>query len=146
MKAQAAINRLLFSAFQSTLLRKISRSLRKGSKRARTQVYKNKKRLEINSLLENLNVLTISERADWTRAKNVLKFSTSEVEDLAKVYQFSERKVRSMPLLNVLRSNSETLRKSVKFKSISFWNSLPRNWNLDDHRSTQGQGFRFSSL
>ena len=95
-------------------------------------MYKNKKRLEINSLLENLNVLTISERADWTRAKNVLKFSTSEVEDLAKVYQFSERKVRSMPLLNVLRSNSETLRKSVKFKSISFWNSLPRNWNLDD--------------
>ena len=37
---------------------------------------------------------------------------------------------RTFPLLKVESSNSLTLRKSVKFRGIQAWNSLPKEWTL----------------
>lgn len=137
-KAQAAINRFLFAVYQPSLYRKARKRFKKEAKESSRQVYSKQKLMEVNSFLEQLNILTIPERADWTRAKNVLKFVKSQVPSLSSVYEFSQRaSSMTFPRLQVSRSNSESIRKSVKFKSIASWNSLPKTWNLDDLSSSQ---------
>ena len=74
----------------------------------------------------------IIDRANWTRAKNVFRYLRSPVECLNEFYTLSTntRTARSLPLLSVESCSSETFRKSVKFKSTKFWNSLPGSWKL----------------
>ena len=75
----------------------------------------------------------IFDRANWTRAKNVLKYLRSPVENLNIFYRFASntRNSRSLPLLETESCNTETFRKSV-FKTISYWNTLPKTWSLMD--------------
>jgi len=91
-------------------------------------------------LLDNYNLLSIRDRADWTRAKNVLKFTRSQIPELANFFAFSTRSLstgRPLPLLTQSSCHSESFRKSVKYKSILFWNSLPDTWDINKLRDSK---------
>ena len=88
----------------------------------------------MEDIFEICRLSPIIDRADWTRAKNVLAYCRSPVESLNKFYEFTDntRSSRTFQLLKVESCNSETFRKSVRFKTVKFWNSLPKVWNLTE--------------
>jgi lipopolysaccharide export LptBFGC system permease protein LptF len=96
--------------------------------------YSIKKVLDMDTLLRECNMLSINERVDWTRLKNVIKFKLSTVPKLNSFYLFSSntRCSRTLPLITIESCNSETLRKSVKFKSSHVWNTLPKDWDIQE--------------
>jgi hypothetical protein len=85
--------------------------------------------LDLSDVLLKFKFLTIEERALWTRGKNVLSYLKSPVPEFKSFYRLSSNphSSRSMPLLEVEGCNSETFRKSVKFKSCKVWNYLPKD-------------------
>jgi len=129
MKLQNLINNLLFSSYHPSLGRKLRRSFLKGNRATRTLLYKYKDNLKVTPMLNQLNILTISERLQWICLKNVFKNLTSPSEPSR--YQLSPRNARSFPLLVVPTGRTKFVGNSVLFRSVSLWNSLPRNWDFD---------------
>ena len=97
----------------SNLILTVPKLVWKGNKLTRKEIYKNRKQLDINPFLIQMNllILTVSERANWTRAKNVLKYIRSDIPRLSSLYTFSERslKLRLLPLLNQTHTNTGVL-------------------------------------
>ncbi len=129
---QNKIYRYLYSSVYRSLFRKMSRKLCKSSRYRRKEIYPSFNQLDMSDLLLQFKILTIEERAWWTRGKNVLSYLKSPVPEFNSFYKLSSnlRSSRSIPLLEVEGCYSETFRKSVKFKSCKFWNSLPKDMTL----------------
>jgi exonuclease III len=138
---QNKINRYLYSSIYKPLFRKMTRKLRKSTRLSRKMNYFNANQLDMSDLLLKFKFLTIEERALWTRGKNVLSYLKSPVTEFNSFFKLSSNphSSRSMPLLEVEGCNSETFRKSVKFKSCKFWNSLPKDMTL--YSDTELDGF-----
>jgi len=121
---QAPITQLLPGYQSPSLHRKLRR---------KKMVPSIRKSMEINpnSLPTGLNMLTISVRADWTRAKSLLSYSRYNLPELSTFYRFSTRP-GNFPFIPGIACRSETLRRSVKFKSIQFWYTLPKEWIWND--------------
>lgn len=141
MPLQNIVNRYLYSSVYKALFRKMSRQMRfRRSRRRRKLNYFSFNQLDMNDLMCNFNLLTVEERSSWTRAKNILSFLKSPVEEFRSVFKFSEnaRTSRTLPLLQIEGCNSETFRKSVKFKSCKLWNSLPKDMNIYSDKESDG--------
>jgi len=129
---QVPINRLLMAAHCPTYFRKIRRIFKKGSKEKRKQIYENWKSVDLNSLYNKMNLLTITERAKWSRIKNVFAFLHSDIPRICNFHTPSDRITRSMPRLVIPTCQSEARKKLVKYKSAHAWNELPKSWNLEE--------------
>ena len=83
--------------------------------------------------------LNIVLRRNWTLLKNTFASLTSPVPEIASFYCKSSntRTSRSLPLLQVDRSISESFRTSVKSRSVRLWNSLPKDWSIESISSNQ---------
>jgi len=80
------------------------------------------------------NVLTVTEGAKWTQAKNVFKFLNSDIPRISELlHKLNPSSItsRSFPLLFKPRPSSEAWKRSVIFRSVSFWDSLPKHWEYD---------------
>jgi len=134
MKIQSSIDRLFAFALHPSLFRKIRLSFLTGDKSGRIRLFNcMRSKLEVNPLLQQLSILTIPERVEWTRLKNTfkaLKHPTTAVSDW---YNLSPNphSHRSFPLLEVTRGSTVFIGRSVKFKSIASWNKLPKHWDFD---------------
>ena len=131
-EAQAPINRLVAACLYPSLFRKLRRKIQNRCIIFRRHLYNNHRHLlRVSDVLVQLRVLTISERAEWTLLKNCfISLKTDPSSDLFSL-STNSRCSRSLPLLSVSSCNSECLRKSVKFRSIKAWNSLPKSWDFD---------------
>ena len=135
-EAQAPINRLIAAYHYPSLFRKLRRKVQKGDETARRRLYLQQRKLFlVSDVLEQIRILTIPERAEWTMLKNVF-LSLSEDPHIGSQNLFTlssnTRCSRTLPLLTVDACNSETLRKSVKFRSVKVWNSLPKTWDIQN--------------
>ena len=123
---QKKIDRLLINHFYPSIVRKFNRN------RKTTNNSVDISKLIVNPILSRWHLLTIRERLFWTLVKNVRSCIISPVESMNKFYKFSDNHLssRTFPLLIVESSNSLTLRKSIKFRAIKSWNSLPKEWDF----------------
>jgi len=54
----------------------------KHKKRKGSDFFRDRKFLSVNDLLQQCHMLTIEERSEWTRLKNVVRFLNSPVPEL----------------------------------------------------------------
>ncbi len=136
---QDKINRYLYSSLYTSLFRKMRRKLKYKSRNNRKLLYYSRAQLDMNSLLVKFKILTVEERYAWTCGKYVLAFLKSSELDFNQFFQLSlnTRSSRSMPLLQIDSCNSETFRKSVKFRSCKIWNALPKNWIIHSDKDNE---------
>jgi len=129
---QNKVNTFLFSSLYPSLFSKLRRSCKKNVRRNKKPTLR--KRFDMDTLLKECNILSIAERVDWTRLKNVIHFKLSPVPKINSFFTFSSntRSSRTLPLITMDSCNSETFRKSVKFKSSKTWNSLPKDWDIQE--------------
>jgi len=80
-----------------------------------------------------MKLLTVPESAKWAQAKNVFNYLHSDIPRISELYKFNHLSLRSrlFPLLVKPRPSSEALKRSVIFRSVSFWDSLPKHWEYD---------------
>ena len=132
---QNKIDRLLIGHFLPSIVRKSKRNSKRNTGRHdnlnNTSInFQDFSKIDVTPLLTRCHLLTIQERIFWTLVKNVRSCIMSPVESISNIYNFSDNNYtsRTFPLLKVEASNSITLRKSIKFRAIKAWNTLPKNW------------------
>ena len=139
-KLQKKIDRLLIGHFLPSIVRKYNKN--KITQNGLLDVCK----IDVNPILNRCHMLTISERLVWTLVKNVRSCIVSPVDIINSIYKLldNQRTSRTFPLLSVESSNSITLRKSIKFRAIRAWNSLPKEWNFynDENRIVSDEEFK----
>jgi len=91
----------------------------------------------LNHILLKFNMFCVRERLNWTLLKNEFCYLNSTVPGLDTFVSVSTniRNSRTMPLLEVQRHNSETFKKSVHYRTVTVWNSLPKEWDLSESNS-----------
>lgn len=130
---QNRINRYLYSSLYASLFRKMKRKLKFKNRSKRKLLYFPRDQLDMTSVMTKFKILTVFERSVWTTGKYTLAYLKSSEAEFNQFFQLSlnTRTSRSMPLLQIDSCNSETFRKSVKFRSCKFWNSLPKDWVIN---------------
>jgi len=119
---QKKINRFFIAVNYPSLRRKFT------NKRSSSIVANS---IDVAPLLSECKLLTIAERHQWALAKNVFAFLSSPVHCLNSFYVKSNRtSSRNLPLLQLDRPKSNTLKNSVKSRATTYWNSLPKNWSI----------------
>jgi len=106
---QNSINRLLFATHRPSLNRKLRRGFLKGNKLKRKKLFNQfKSSLDVSLLLQQLGILTVSERLEWI---------------LLKMY------VNPLPILKRILQNSTTSPSiqdvRVNFRSLLFLHAKP---------------------
>jgi len=89
--------------------------------------------LESQNWNYQLHVLTIPERLEWTRLKNVFNSIKSPLTDHLHFFQLSTntRCSRKFPLIKVPSGRTKFVGNSITLKSVKSWNSLPKSWDFD---------------
>jgi hypothetical protein len=145
---QNKVNRYLYSSIYPSLYRKLRRTYIKSNRNKRKLKYFRRNEVDMEDIFFICKLSPIIDRADWTRAKNVLSYLRSPVQELNQFYTFSNntRCSRNLPLLEVDSCNSETFRKSVRFRTAKFWNTLPKTWELTDDNGKEISIKKFKNM
>jgi len=79
---QNKINGYLYDSMHPTIFRKLQRMYRKSNRHKRKIRYFKWHEFDMYSIFKYCKLAPIIDRANWTRAKNVLKYLRSPVQDL----------------------------------------------------------------
>jgi exonuclease III len=142
---QSKIDKLIFSSFFPSLFKKVKRYSHKASFNLYFESLSNQ-----SSLLQKLNILSVKERVQWSLLKNTFQilFAENPLESMLGFFTLSSnsRTSRTFPLLKVEAFKSETFKRSVKFRATSFWNSLPKTWDISNTSLAQFKKMIFDHL